>query len=212
MSKEKPSTEYKKYANFLFEAGVLARTPRAGFRHLGSWRQSVAEHLFRTAYVGFTLANLEKEAGENIDIGKVLECCLFHDFGEARALDLDYISQKYSQSDELRAIQDAVKDLPFGQRIIDAFSETETRSTPEGAIAKDADQLELLLTLKEIMDNGNKQAVDWIGPTMQRFKTNSAKLLADEILKTSSDDWWFSNKSDNYWVTGGKQWEIRSKF
>lgn len=99
----------KAYANFLFEAGVLARTPRAGFRHLGNWKQSVAEHLCRTAYVGFVLAHLEQEKGEEVSVEKVMECCLFHDFGEARAIDLDYISQKYSKTDELKAIQDAVK-------------------------------------------------------------------------------------------------------
>ena len=204
MKKDKPQKNYKAFANFLFEAGVLARTPRSGFRHLGSWRQSVAEHLLRTTYVGFTLAHLERGKDDSIDIEKVLECCLFHDFGEARALDLDYISQKYSNSDELKAIKDAVKDLPFGQRVIEAFSETEKQSTKEGIIAKDADHLELLLTLKEIMDNGNQQAADWIGPAMKRFKTDSAKLLADEILNTGSDEWWFADKSDNYWVTGGK--------
>jgi putative hydrolase of HD superfamily len=91
-------SKLKPYANFLFEAGVLNRTPRSGFRHLSGWQQSVSEYLFRTAYVGFVLAHLEEERGEKINIGKVLENCLFHDFGEARAIDLDYISQKYSNT------------------------------------------------------------------------------------------------------------------
>ena len=195
----------KAYANFLFEAGVLNRTQRAGFRHLGGWSQSVSEHLFRTAYIGYLLSHLEQEKGHKTDIKRVLENCLFHDLGEARAQDLDYISQKYSQSDELQAIKDAVKGLSFGNRIIESFEETEGRSTKEGIIAKDADQLELLCSLKEIIDNGNMQAKDWINPLLKRLKTTSANDLAKVILKTNANDWWFENKKDEYWVKGGKK-------
>lgn len=192
------------YANFLFEVGVLNRTPRSGFRHLGGWDQSVAEHLLRTSYIGFVLAHLEQERGNIVDIGRVLENSLFHDLGEARAIDLDYVSQKYSKSDELKAIEDAVKDLSCGERIISAFKETEERSTTEGVIAKDVDALELLCSLQEIIDNGNQLAKDWIPPMLKRLKTSSAKELAEEILQTDSHDWWFQNKEDEYWVNGGK--------
>ena len=194
----------KPYANFLFEVGVLNRTPRSGFRHLGGWRQSVSEHLLRTAYIGFVLAHFEDKKAENIDIRKILENCLFHDLGEARAIDLDYISQKYSKSDELKAIQDCVKDLSFGKLVVNSFKETEGRLTKEGIIAKDADQLELLCTLKELIDNGNKQAREWIPSLIKRLKTKSAKKLAKEIMKTNSNDWWFEDKKDKYWVEGGK--------
>ena len=196
--------QLKPYANFLFEVGVLARTPRSGFRHLDGWHQSVSEHLCRTAYVGFVLAHLEQDKNSRIDIGKVVEMCLFHDFGEARAIDLDYISQRYSKTDELKAIKDAVKDLPFGERIINAFKEVEERSTQEGIIAKDADNIELLCSLKEIIDSGNDQARPWIPPLLKRLKTLSAQKLADEVLNTDSNDWWFDNKDDEYWVKGGK--------
>ncbi|OGH46967.1 MAG: hypothetical protein A3A51_01155 [Candidatus Levybacteria bacterium RIFCSPLOWO2_01_FULL_39_10] len=193
----------KPYADFLFEVGALSRTPRSGFRHLGSFDQSISEHLLRTAYIGYVLAHLEKDKG--IDIGRVVENCMFHDLGEARALDLDYISQKYSQSDELAAIKDAVKGLSFGRKIVESFKETEINQTKEGIIAKDADQLELICSLKEIIDNGNSQAKDWIPHAVKRLKTKSAKSLAKEILRTNSNDWWFENKKDNYWVTGGKK-------
>ena len=39
----------KNLANFLFEVGMLKRTPRTGFQFLGSGAESVAEHSFRTA-------------------------------------------------------------------------------------------------------------------------------------------------------------------
>jgi putative hydrolases of HD superfamily len=199
----------KRYADFLFEVGVLNRTPRSGFRHLGGWRQSISEHLLRTAYVGYVLADLEIARGEKVNIEKLLENCLFHDLGEARALDLDYVSQKYSESDELKAIEDAVKDLPFGKRVIESFKETEGKTTTEGIIAKDADQLEFLCSLKEVIDDGNTQAADWIPPLLKRLRTPSAKKLADVILKTNSNDWWYENKEDEYWVNGGKKRKLR---
>lgn len=194
----------KPVANFLFEAGVLSKTPRSGFRHLDGWPQSVAEHLFRTSYIGFALAHLEKDRGEKISIEKVVENCLFHDLGEARAIDLDYISQKYSKTNELQAIKDAVKGLSFGPRIVKSFLEVEEKSTKEGIIAKDADQLELLCSLKEIMDTGNTQAAAWVAPLIKRLKTESGKALAEQILATDTNDWWYENKEDDYWVKGGK--------
>lgn len=193
-----------RYAEFLFEVGVLNRTPRAGFRHLGGWSQSVSEHLLRTAYVGLVIASLEIEDGKKIDTARVIEICLFHDLGEARAIDLDYISQKYSKTDEFAAISDSVKDLVFADRILTAFKEEEERSTLEGTVARDADQIELLCSLKEIIDDGNKQAAEWIPPLKKRLKTKSAKALFKTILTTNSNDWWYKNKKDKYWYTGGK--------
>jgi putative hydrolases of HD superfamily len=194
----------KPYVNFLFEVGVLNRTPRSGFRHLGGWKQSVSDHLLRTAYVGFVIAHLEKNRGVKVDIARVTQICLFHDLGEARAIDLDYISQKYSKADELGAISDAVKHLSFGPEIIKVFKEAEERTTIEGVIARDADQIELLCSLKEVMDNGNTQAKSWIPALMKRLKTPTAKALSKLIVKTSTNDWWFENKKDEYWVKGGK--------
>ncbi len=201
---EQKEIDFKPYAKFLYEVGALAQTARTGFRHLGNWRQSVSEHLCRTAYIGFVLAHLEQERGETVNVGQVLENCLFHDLGEARATDLDYVSQKYSQTDELAAIKDAVKGLAFGDRIIRAFMEAEEKSTPESIITKDADNIELLCSLREIIDNGNKQAESWIAPIVKRLRTESAKKLATEVLTTSSDEWWYENKEDSYWVKGGK--------
>jgi putative hydrolase of HD superfamily len=195
----------KPYANFLFEVGALANTPRSGLRHLGGWRQSIAEHICRVAYIGYTLAHMEQDRGEKINVDAVVQQCLFHDLGEARALDLDYISQKYSKSDELQAISDAVQKLPFGNKIISAFREAEEQTTPEGIITKDADHLELICTLKEIIDSGNNQAKSWISPVVKRLKTNSAQELAEAILNTDSNEWWFTNKKDDYWVKGGKK-------
>jgi len=38
---------------------------------------------------------------------------------------------------------------------------------------------------------------------LKRLQTDSARQLAQTILKTDSSLWWFSDKSD-WWVNGGK--------
>jgi 5'-deoxynucleotidase YfbR-like HD superfamily hydrolase len=51
----------KNIANFLFEAGMLKRTPRSGFQFLGTGAESVAEHILRTSYIGYALGKLLKK-------------------------------------------------------------------------------------------------------------------------------------------------------
>ena len=43
----------KAAAKFLYEVGMLKKTPRTGYRFLGSGEESVAEHSFRTAVIGY---------------------------------------------------------------------------------------------------------------------------------------------------------------
>ncbi len=190
-----------KIVNFLFEVGMLAKTPRSGFFFLGSGEQSVAEHINRVVYIGFVLAQM---VGDDIDESKVIKMCMFHDLAEARTTDLNYVHQKYTKSDEHRVIEEHAKEMPFGQKIKDTIDEYEKRETEESKIAKDADQLELLLSLKEQKDIGNKRSDSWIPAILKRLKTSEAKKIAETIVKTDSDRWWFSDKEDEWWVSRNK--------
>jgi len=192
---------YKLIANFLYEVGILAKTPRSGFHFLGSGEQSVAEHLNRTAYIGYVLATLEG----GVDTGEVLKMCLFHDLGEARTSDLNYVHQKYANADEYKAIDDIAKTLFFGGELRHIAQDLKEGKKKEAKIAKDADQIELILSLREQADIGNKRAKTWLPSVVKRLKTKSAKELVKSILKTPSDDWWFSDKTDKWWVTKNKE-------
>lgn len=189
--------------NFLFEVGMLAHTPRSGFHFLGNRHQSVAEHINRAAYIGYTLAKLENDT--EVDPAEVMKMCLLHDLAESRTSDLNWMNQKYVQSDEEKAVDDLVRNLPFGEDIKHTIEVYEKRETLGAKLAKDADNLELLLTLKEMIDVGHKKAETWIPSLLQRLLTDSGKQLAEEIMNTSSDDWWFGNKTDQWWVTRNKK-------
>jgi len=187
----------KKTVEFLFEVGMLKKTPRTGYQFLGSGGESVADHSFRTAVIGYALASQEPDADRN----KVVLMCLFHDFPEARTGDHNYVNKKYVKTDEKRAVQDQVQGLSFGDEIVDLFREFNRCDTLEARLAKDADQLDLILELKGQLDSGNPNAKDWLSYAVKRMITDGAKQMAQEILATKSANWWFDKKTD-WWVNG----------
>ncbi len=190
----------KNIANFLFEAGMLKRTPRSGFQFLGSGAESVAEHIFRTTYIGYTLGSMVP--GINVD--RLIKICLFHDLPEARTGDLNYVNKKYVDADEKKAVEDLEKTLPFGQEIRALVLEFIDGKTEEAKLARDADQIEMILALKEYKDLGNKYADEWLEFSLKRLVTDTARDLAKTILETDSSLWWFSDKGD-WWIRGGKR-------
>ena len=187
----------KRTAEFLFEIGMLKKTPRTGYQFLGSGGESVADHSFRTAVIGYILACREPRADRN----RVVLMCLCHDFPEARTADHNYVNKKYVTTDEERAVRDQVAGLGFGGEILDLIREFNGCDTLEARLSKDADQLDLILELKEQLDLGNPNAGDWIAFATRRLVTDTAKEIADEILSTHSTQWWFDKKTD-WWVNG----------
>lgn len=188
----------KNLANFLFEVGMLKRTPRTGFQFLGSGAQSVAEHSFRTAVIGYTLANLDPEA----DVGRVLKLCLFHDIPEARIGDLNYVNKKYVRANEQQAIADLAATLPFGDDYRETLGDFAAGESREALIAHDADQLEMILALKEYKDLGNRYADEWYPFALRRLQTENARKLAETIWNTDSSRWWFEGGDADWWVRG----------
>ena len=85
----------------------------------------------------------------------------------------------------------------------DLLTEYREETTPEAILAHDADQLEMLLQLKEHMDEGSPSAEDWTPFVLRRLRTDTARELAQRILDQDSASWWFDQDSD-WWVRGGK--------
>jgi putative hydrolase of HD superfamily len=179
---------------------MLKRTPRSGFQFLGTGAESVAEHIFRATYIGYALGKLAK--GVNVD--RMIKMCLFHDLPEARTGDLNYVNKKYVEANEKKAIDDLAQTLPFGSEIRELIKEFNEGKTEEACLARDADQLEMILALKEYKDVGNKYADEWLAFSLKRLQTQSAQKLAEVILETDSSLWWFGDKGD-WWIKGGKR-------
>jgi putative hydrolase of HD superfamily len=185
--------------DFLFEVGILAKTPRSGFYFLGSGEQSVAEHINRVLFIGFVLASMRKD----VDSDKVLKMCLFHDLAESRTSDLNHLHQKYAFTQEDKVIDDVAARLPFGDEMKAVVEEYEERKSPEAILAKDADTLEFLLSLKEQQDTGNDRAKAWLAEAGKRLQTTEGKQLAKKIQSTDSDRWWFFSSEEAWWIAAG---------
>jgi putative hydrolase of HD superfamily len=183
--------------NLLFEVGMLKRTPRTGYQFLGTGKESVAEHSFRTAVIGYLLSRQE----EGTDPFKTTLLCLFHDLHEARTGDHNYVNKRYVQVEEEAAVRDLGRDLPVGAELLELLQEFNAGESPEAMLSRDADQLDLILSLKEQQDLGNRYAKDWIEYAVKRLRTEGAKGLARKILETDSTDWWFEKNAD-LWVNG----------
>ncbi len=187
-------------ADFLFEVGMLSKTPRSGYQFLGSGRESVAEHILRTVFIGYALCKLNPSLNEL----RVLKMCILHDLPEARTGDMNYVNKKYVEVNEAKAVRELTEGLFFGGDIRQAIDEFNARETPEAKTARDADQIALILQLKEYGDLGNKYSDEWIRYALQRLATEEGKKLADRIIQTDSSHWWFKDKSD-WWVNGSNR-------
>jgi putative hydrolase of HD superfamily len=190
----------KEIANFLFEVGMLNKTPRTGFQFLGSGKESVAEHILRTLFIGYSLCKLDP----SVDELKVLRMCLVHDLPEARTGDMNYMYKKYVTVDEEKAVRELTETLPFGDEIKAVLAEFNEKKTRESLLAHDADQLGLILLLKEYGDLGNKYSQEWLNYAVRRLCTDEGRKLADAILRTDWTQWWFRDKSD-WWVNGNRK-------
>jgi putative hydrolase of HD superfamily len=62
--------------------------------------------------------------------------------------------------------------------------------TPEAGLAHDADQLALVIELKDLMDIGYKPPEGWIENVISRVKTETGRKIAQAIMSTQRDDWW----------------------
>jgi putative hydrolase of HD superfamily len=187
----------KNIVNFLFEIGILKKTPRSGYQFLGTGNESVAEHSFRVVVIAYLLAKNEPKA----DMQKVVLMSLFHDFHEARTGDHNYVNKRYVTVNENKAVNDLARKLSFGQEIVSLIDEFNSRETLEAQLSQDADQLDFILELKRQQDLGNISAAEWLKYSAKRLITDFAKTLADEIVTTDSSDWWFKKKEE-LWVNG----------
>lgn len=186
---------YDQITDFIYETSIHSKTPRSGLWFLGSGKQSVAEHLFHTAMIAYALAHLEPEADER----KVMLMALFHDIGEGRTADHNYVHQRYGRLAEAEAVKDISKSLPFGDEIFDLFDEMENGDSLEAKLVRDADQLEWMTTLRAEEVKGNDKAKDWNVISLERLKTSAGKKLGQLILTTHPDAWWF-DAADGWFV------------
>ena len=179
----------KNIANLLFEAKMLKEVPRSGYHFLGVGKESVAEHCFSTVFIAYVMSRLRPE----IDALKLLGMCLIHDLPEARTGDLNTVNKKYVKTDEDKALDHAIKDLPFADNLAALFTEFNDGFSIEAKLAHDADQLALILELKDLMDIGYQPPETWIQNVIDRLETGTGQKIARAVMDTHRDAWWMDD-------------------
>ncbi|MGH2611474.1 MAG: HD domain-containing protein [Rhabdochlamydiaceae bacterium] len=175
------------YVDFVFEMGMLANISRAGNAFLGSGDQTVAEHSFRCAVIGYLLSKITTLSHDRY---KLLCMCLFHDAHETRIGDLNYLQQGYLSVDTDQVWADIENLSLLGREVRSLHNEFEEKESNESLLAKDADKLELLFFLKEQHDLGNPRALEWFTNAEKKLLTAEAKSLAQELKERKADEWW----------------------
>ena len=182
----------KRIAKLLFEAKILKEIPRSGYHFLGAGKESVAEHSFSATFIAYVMSQLVPD----VDALKLISMCLIHDLPEARIGDLNTVQKIYTNADESKAIEDTIKGLAFGENLAELVQEFRACHSKEAKLAHDADQLALVLELKDLMDIGYKPPKSWIKNVIDRLKTKTGQKIADAIMTTRRDEWWFKNSVD----------------
>jgi putative hydrolase of HD superfamily len=180
----------KKIINTLFELGTLKKIIRSHRQSFltNDLSDNIGSHSHRVSAIGYFLASNEK----NVDIGKVLTMCIFHDLDESRAGDQNWIHKNYVKVFDNEILGDQFSTYPDLYKIMKEYGK---RESIESKIAKDADVLDQMLLLKEYELQGNIEAKRWIRSKIARqiddnLLLSSSKKLYKQILVTSPSEWW----------------------
>lgn len=191
--KIKASALNKILANFFFELGTLRKTARSHRQTLltDDLSDNISSHSYRVTMIGWFLAHLEKA-----DPYKVVTMCLFHDTGEARSGDQNWVHKKFVKVFEDEIHDGQLKGLPFSDELSSVSLEYQERKSKEALIAKDADLIDQILLLKEYAWTGNQEAASWLGESIEQnaqykaLVTNSARRIARRIFGSRPSAWW----------------------
>ena len=182
-------------ADLVYEVGMLRHTPRTGWAFLGTNSENVAEHSFRTAVIGYILANLAGLAPDH-----VVRLCLFHDLHEARTGDFNYVYHRYDQANSKTALAHALLGTGFLAEITAFFQEFSQAESKEALLANDADQLDLIANLRVELHKGNQFAREWLDSALPRLKTPEGRKLAQALLEADPNNWWYGEVDKSFWV------------
>ena len=191
MKQKNKKTVNKNILQFICESGLLKRVERSGWSVLGIKNgESVAEHSFRCAVLGYLLSRMEKKAPY-----KAVLMAIFNDIHEARITDLHKMAQRYFDAGEVedRAFYEQVENLPetIRKELSSMREEYKNQETPESIIARDADILECLIQAKEYYEHGFTEASKFMKKAPRFLKTKSAKAIWGIAKKNHINDWWF---------------------
>ncbi len=174
--------------NFFYEMGVMRTIMRSYHHHVRVDTESLAEHHHRVAVIAYVLAKALKA-----DTSKVLLMALFHDVAETRTGDSEWVQKPYVNQDEDLAVARQLEPLgDLTEEVRNVIVEYRARVTLESQIAKDADNIDYILSLKELELTGNQEAYRRLhseNTSGDKLYTDLAKIIADKAKETNPSLW-----------------------
>ncbi|MFZ2663947.1 MAG: HD domain-containing protein [Patescibacteria group bacterium] len=178
----------KELVNLFYEIGTLRKIKRSYHINVLQDTESVAEHSHRAMLISYFLA---KKVGA--DPYKCILMASLHDLAEARTGDSNWVQKSYITQDEDKATEEQL--LPLRDLSKDLFrllSEYKERKTLESQVTKDADNIEYVLSLRELELTGNKEATRRLNSEntfLDKLFTEEAKAIVILIKKTGPTEW-----------------------
>lgn len=151
--------------------------------------ESVADHSFRCAVIGYYLAKRE-----SADVSKILIMSLFNDIHEARMNDSHKMAHRYLnvREGERKAYAEQIEELDpdIKLEMENLRNEHDTQESLESKLARDADILECLLQAKEYMDLGYPNSKKFFNKAPEYLYSETAKSLWKSMQEWDSNSWW----------------------
>ncbi|MER3458694.1 MAG: phosphohydrolase [Chloroflexota bacterium] len=172
----------------ILHANRLKRMPRTGWVIRGlTGAESVADHIFGTAFIALVLAEL---VAEPVDRGKLLAMILLHDLPESLTTDLPQPVVRFFPPDakpqaELNALMELLQGVGFGERFRAWWQAAKDEESIEARILRDADRLELLVQAYVYgrMMSGTVLDEFWEGQEERPFKLEVSQRLFAALLE-----------------------------
>ena len=187
-SNENTGSTPQKELSFLYEIGSMRRIDRTWTQFTGHIFNNLAEHIFRSLFIGYILS-----LNEHVDTEKVLSMLLLHDLHELRSIDVNYLMGKYIERDTEACVLASIEGLKDEDKLFALWKEFSAQKTIEAKIARDADKLEPIFELKEQSFHGTQVAKKWF---TQNFKllsdtlhSNYAKEILDSLHASTPNQW-----------------------
>lgn len=178
----------KNLVNFFYEIGTLRRVQRSYHINVLENTESVAEHTHRAMIITYLLAKMS-----GADATKALMMSAFHDMPETRTSDSSWVQKQYMNQDEDKALHAQLSLMGgLGKEIEELLFEYKERQSLESKVAKDADNLEYILSLRELELRGNKEAERRLKQDRGNYAiyfTDEAKKLLDIIYDVHPTEW-----------------------
>jgi len=170
----------------LLEARRLKCTPRTGWMMRGvTAAESVADHSFGVAFISLILAELVEPP---LDKAKLLTIALLHDLPESVIGDLPTpATARLSPQTKRKAEEDILDEmlswLPCAEQWHTWWKEFEDRSSPEGRLVHDADQLDMLLQAYVYEQTTGNRWLEEFWPRSEPlpFEFDAARALYEEL-------------------------------